>query len=168
MAADFERPALVYVTPEWYRQTEVAGFYQVPDTQRFPLLERNLQAATDFYLFNQDFWGWYGMWEFGDFQHAFYGGYGWISQKPENPGERLRGILDYFPQYGWCYDNGRWGWCNTEGLESLWLQNAVPAHGEAGVLLRRRGDGAEQSRRGLAPRRPALRPGNPPRRPALD
>ena len=168
VAADFERPALVYVTPEWYRQTEVAGFYQVPDTQRFPLLERNLQAVTDFYLFNQDFWGWYGMWEFGDFQHAFYGGYGWISQKPENPGERLRGILDYFPQYGWCYDNGRWGWCNTEGLESLWLQNAVPAHGEAGVLLRRRGDGAEQSRRGLAPRRPALRPGNPPRRPALD
>jgi len=122
LAADFERPALVYVTPEWYRQTEIAGFYQVPDTQRFPMLERNLQAVTDFYLFNQGYWGWYGMWDFGDFQHDFHAGYGWISPKAK-PGEKPgTGILDYFPQYGWCYDNGRWGWNDTEGLEGLWLE----------------------------------------------
>ncbi len=30
---------------------------------------------------------------------------------------------DYWPQHDWAFDNGRWGWGNTEGLPNLFLQS---------------------------------------------
>ncbi len=113
LAMDFDDPTLVYVTPEWYASTGVFGDLSVPDNERFPdaaKAERNLESIQDFFLFHQDYWNWYGMWNYGDFQHSFARGYGWGPKHGS-----------YKPQHGWAFDNGRWGWTNSEGQPGLGL-----------------------------------------------
>jgi hypothetical protein len=148
VAADVQSPALIYVTPEWYRDTGITAPYALASDSKCPQLEADVSRVFDFMLCHRDFWGWYGMFNYGDFRHAFNHGYGWIIQdeapkaqapgktnevavksepaarKVWKPGERVPQAnrqLDYYAQHGWSYDNGRWGWCNTEGLESLAL-----------------------------------------------
>ncbi len=134
--ADFQSPPLIYAGADWYRETEIT--YPTPDYKNFPLVADNLTNVTDFFLYHQEKWGWYGMWDYGDVQHRFRAGYGWnlppdyllkyLRMEPEDRpgGGELDSddlILDYIPQHDWAFDNGRWGWTNTEGLPNLHLQN---------------------------------------------
>jgi hypothetical protein len=142
VAADFQSPPLIYVAPNYYEHVGITIPYRVPDREHFPLIERNIDNVTDFFLFHQKMWGWYGMWDYGDFIHRFQDGYGAIA-KPETlarllklpPAERSKDPLkndektgkiesagDYCLLHDWCFDNGRWGWSNTEGLPGWFLQ----------------------------------------------
>ncbi|MBL7040187.1 MAG: LamG domain-containing protein [Pirellulaceae bacterium] len=136
VAADFQSPGLVYVSPEWYASLGIALSFPAPDSDRFPRLDANLERVTDFWLFHQKIWAWYGMWDYGDVMHKFGpGGYGRILPPDEIarllklPAEERhsvnvtgKGTGDYRAQQDWCFDNGRWGWGNTEGLPGLFLQ----------------------------------------------
>ena len=136
VAADFQSQPLVYVTPEWYASVGVSYPYPAPDMERFPLMEKNLERVTDFWLFHQKIWAWYGMWDYGDVMHKFSGwGYGWIlppdyiAELLKMPADKRHAIdvsgkriYDYHTQTDWCFDNGRWGWGNTEGNPGLFLQ----------------------------------------------
>lgn len=132
--ADFQGRPLIYSGADAYRETRIT--LPIPDYRKFPRLAQNLTNWTDFWLFHQRFWNWYGFWTHGDFQHRFRSGYGRVIdvdrlieiwQMPEAerpatlPAEHL--TVDYHPQQDWAFDNGRWGWTNTEGLPGLHLQN---------------------------------------------
>ncbi|MGD0089489.1 MAG: hypothetical protein ABSE73_06170 [Planctomycetota bacterium] len=135
VAADFQSPPLVYVAPEWYLKAGITIPYGLPDRERFPQVERNTDNVTEFFLFHQKMWGWYGLWDFGDWGHRFGSGYGNIVRPgtlasllklPQAERHKKLGkdeyLADYFPQRDWAFDNGRWGWGNTEGLPGLFLQ----------------------------------------------
>lgn len=136
VAADFQSRGLVYVTPEWYASLGIALPYPAPDKRRFERADANLERVTDFWLFHQKLWAWYGMWDYGDVGHKFKGwGYGWILspdkiaralKTPETERAKLAfpsdRINDYHTQQDWSFDNGRWGWGNTEGNPGLFLQ----------------------------------------------
>jgi hypothetical protein len=98
-------------------------------------MEANYQHYADFWMHHQKLWGWYGCWDYGDVQHYYKGGYGWIippdrlaSCSPTRPtisrtiNVRQWRVGDYAPGAEWAYDNGRWGWTNTEGLPGLLMQ----------------------------------------------
>jgi hypothetical protein len=87
-------------------------------------------------MHHQKLWGWYGFWDYGDVHHEYKHGYGSIL-----PAEKLAELVkklpadyektdvskwriqDYAPDHEWAFDNGRWGWNNTEGLPGLYMQN---------------------------------------------
>lgn len=132
--ADFQSPPLVYSGLARYRQAGIT--VPLPDYEQFPRISENMSRFTDFWLFHQRYWGWYGFWNFGDVQHRFRGsGYGWMADadrlaevwampEDERP-SRLDSdeiTRDYHPQQDWLFDNGRWGWTNTEGLPGLYFQ----------------------------------------------
>jgi len=136
LAADFQRPGLVYCGPKWYWDTRITLQNIQPDDEKFRLVSRNMENLARFWMFHQRYWGWYGMWDYGDVRHRFHAGYGRIVT-PDNLAEILampakeqaglsaRGLRqrqDYFPHHDWTYDNGRWGWSNTEGLCNLFMQ----------------------------------------------
>jgi len=102
-------PSLVYVTPEWYRDTRVLGYYHVLDRENFPRLERTLERYFDFFRASQEYWGWYSWVDYGDIGHMW--------------GSRFKDTPDgpYQVRHEWDYDIGRWGWTNTEGLPGLWF-----------------------------------------------
>jgi hypothetical protein len=130
VAADFQSQPLVYAGWPWYAFVGVTYPQTDPADEKFTRLNANLQNAADWWLFHQKAWGWYGFWDFGEVRHAFRYGYGWIltpealskhlALPPEQrtnvqrPSVGTRG--DYFTQHDWAFDNGRWGWSNTEGL----------------------------------------------------
>ncbi len=135
LAGDFQRRPLVYCGPDWYIDTEVVPPQPKPGTPGFERMEANLDHFARFWMHHQKLWGWYGCWDYGDTQHNYKGGYGWIV-----PPDRLAELLvdppedyetidvsqwrrhDYAPPVEWAYDNGRWGWTNTEGLPGLFMQ----------------------------------------------
>ena len=136
VASDFQSPPLVYVTPEYYAKAGITLPYRLEDKERFPKVERNIANVFDFILFHQKMWAWYGMWDFGDIGHRFAQGYG-ATVKPDSLIELLkkpvaeRAKVDipdknkdgaYVNLRDWDFDNGRWGWSNTEGLFGLSLQ----------------------------------------------
>ncbi len=144
--ADFQRPPLIYSGRDRYRETRVT--LPLPDFDRFPNISENLDHFTDFWLFHQRYWNWYGMWDYGDVQHRFRGGgYGWkvapdrlraYLDTPEDERREFsagRLILDYFPQQDWLFDNGRWGWTNTEGLPGLYFQQEYLRTGRRDVFF---------------------------------
>ncbi len=104
VAADFRDPSFAFVTPEWYAASGALGAIAPADAERLPKIEANIVNFFDFMLLHQDFWGWYGMLDHGDWGHKFMGSYNSFS-----------------PQHGWFYDFGRWGWTNTEGLPSRFM-----------------------------------------------
>ena len=96
-----------------------------------------------FWLHHQKLWGWYGMWDYGDVQHYYKGGYGWIVPAknlielikdgiPEDNTVDVRSLAvrDYRAPQEWGFDNGRWGWSNTEGLCGMFMQNEYLRTGE--------------------------------------
>jgi len=129
VAADFQSQPLVYAGWPWYAEVGVTYPQIDPTDGKFARVNANLQNAADWWLFHQKAWGWYGLWDFGEVRHAFRYGYGWIltpealAQYLALAPEKRAGVRrpagkrnDYFPQHDWAFDNGRWGWSNTEGL----------------------------------------------------
>ena len=145
--ADFQSPPLIYSGLARYRDTGVT--LPLPDFDNFPNITKNLDRFTDFWLFHQRYWNWYGIWDFGDVQHRFRsGGYGWkiepetlqayLESPPEARGRLSRDarlILDFYPQQDWLFDNGRWGWTNTEGLPGLYFQQEYLRTGRRDVFF---------------------------------
>lgn len=142
-AADFQSPPLLYAGWERYQATGIV--LPQPSQTEWP---RAWEAWTDFakfWLYHRSLHQWYGFWDFGDFRHHFRDGYGWILpplviadalRDPSKP-ELLKGkqILDYRPTNDWAYDNGRWGWSNSEGLPNLFLQQEYLRHGNRVVYF---------------------------------
>lgn len=147
VVADFQSPPLIYSGYDTYRLAGIT--VPLPDMTRFPLIAANLDNYTDFWLFHQRYWGWFGMWDYGDVQHRFGGGgYGWkieaerllaYIETPEEKRSAFRDhgdlILDYRPQQDWLFDNGRWGWTNTEGLPGLYFQQEYLRTGRRDVFF---------------------------------
>ena len=147
---------------KWYADdTKVILPTILPDDSRYPVENKNMEVGGKFLLFHQNYWNWYGMWDYGDVGHMFKPGYGnyipaqkllevlKISpdqrgsypriggthrrqhpqrrrqrQNPPNPksSKRTWAQKDYWPQHDWAFDNGRWGWSNTEDLTNLYMQ----------------------------------------------
>lgn len=135
LAGDFQRRPLVYCGADWYLATETIPPQPHPDAPEFERMSANYAHYAGFWMRHQKLWGWYGCWDYGDVQHYYKGGYGWIvppdalaeflADAPEDletiDVSRAR-IGDYAPGAEWAYDNGRWGWTNTEGLPGLMMQ----------------------------------------------
>jgi hypothetical protein len=131
VAADFQRRPIVTASWDTYTRTGVVLPLNGVDDPAFAGVNANMEHVADWWLFHQRAWGWYGFWDYGDVQHRFRSGYGRIFA-PEVlrrilalPAERRSEVApssefpahqDYFTQNDWAYDNGRWGWSNTEGL----------------------------------------------------
>ena len=138
VAADFQSQPLVYAGWPWYASVGVTFPQTDPADGKFVRFNANLDRMADWWLFHQKAWGWYGFWDFGDVPHMFRDGYGRIFP-PEtlakllalSPGEmekisggefwKLPQKKDYFTQADWAFDNGRWGWGNTEGLPNHFM-----------------------------------------------
>ena len=131
VAADFQSRPLVHAGWEWCADTGITMPLPSATGGEFPRFNANALNVALWWLFHQRVWGWYGMWDYGDVGHKFRSGYGRVF-----PADTLKSILslpakeragvkpggkyayrqDYFTQNDWAYDNGRWGWSNTEGL----------------------------------------------------
>jgi len=143
LAADFESPPLLYAGWERYAGTGVI----LPSSNRedWPLAWEAWTSFASFWLYHRDLYNWYGFWDFGDFRHHFQSGAGWILP-PGIADEALTGkkssaevvqalVFDAAPTTDWAYDNGRWGWGNTEGLPNLFLQNEYLRNGNRAVYF---------------------------------
>jgi hypothetical protein len=148
LAADFHRPPLVQADPDWYVQSGVVLPQSLPSSDKFPRTHANLDHYARFWMHQQKLWGWYGFWDYGDVQHNYKTGYGSIV-----PADKLKGLLqdasgnlaksdvskcrvqDYAPQNEWAFDNGRWGWNNTEGLPGMYMQNQYLRTGDRDMFF---------------------------------
>lgn len=147
VAADFQRPPLVYAGADWYLKTGVVLPQPLPGSGRFRRLEANMEHFARFWMHHQKLWGWYGIWDYGDVQHYYKGGYGWIVppdrlveliKNPPETYEKLdvgERISDYAPNQEWAFDNGRWGWSNTEGLLGMYMQNLYMRTGDRDIYF---------------------------------
>ncbi len=148
IAADFQRPPLVYAGAECYIKTGVLLPQRLPGSESFARMEANMDHFAGFWMRQQKLWGWYGMWHYGDVQHYYKGGYGSIvppdklaellKDPPENYEEisvRDWRVQDYAPIQEWAFDNGRWGWTNTEGLPNMYMQNQYMRTGDREVYF---------------------------------
>lgn len=140
-AADLESRPLLYAGWERYRDSGTS--LQAPDKDTWPSAWEGWTRLAKFWLYHQHLHGWHGFWEYGDIQHQYRRGYGWILSLPQlaeelakPPSQRqafrssTHRIVDYFPNNDWAFDNGRWGWTNTEGLPNLFLQNEYMRNGQ--------------------------------------
>ena len=130
LAADFQSRPLVYAGWDWYEKTKITMPLVHPESRGFRRFQRNMNNVANWWLFHQKAYGWYGLWDYGDVQHRFRAGSGGLTSPEtlakflaESPEDQARFVpdepeprRDYFPQNDWAFDNGRWGWSNTEGL----------------------------------------------------
>jgi YetA-like protein len=63
-------PPVVSATPRWYTSSGVFGA-MAPRSDAQPEIERALDAKFDWWLYNQTFVPWYGMWDYGDGKLSF-------------------------------------------------------------------------------------------------
>jgi hypothetical protein len=144
LAADFQSPPLLYAGWKSYQDTGVV--LPVPSEREWPRAWQAWTRLANFWLWHRELHRWYGFWDFGDIRHYFQGGYGWTvapatlaqDQPWKTPNAALdRAVvrLDYQPPNDWAYDNGRWGWGNTEGLPNLFLQQEYLRHGNRAVYF---------------------------------
>lgn len=145
LAADFQSPPLLYAGWDYYTST---GIIMPSSTaEAWPRAWDAWTRLTRFFLWHRELHSWYGFWNYGDFRHRFRSGYGWT-----HPPQALIGLLnggasddpkkmraerriDYMPTNDWNYDNGAYGWTNTEGLPGLFLQNEYLRHGNREVYF---------------------------------
>ena len=146
-AADFSSPPLLYAGWDIYESIGVAT-PTAPEKQ-WPRAWAAWTNFTKFFLFHRKMHRWFGFWNFGDLRHYFRDGHGWILppgkvaefRERTARGERIPPIpasertLDYQSDNDWAYDNGRWGWSNTEGLPNLFLQHEYLRHGNRVVYF---------------------------------
>lgn len=131
VAADFQSPPLLYAGWKRYLESGVV----LPSAEQWDRYWGNAERFSAFWLWHRKLDHWFGFWNFGDIRHLFGTGYGWIfppdvlRQRLEETKrgippvrDRRNSILDYAPANDWAFDNGRWGWANTEGLPNLFFQ----------------------------------------------
>lgn len=148
VAADFQRPPLAFAGGDYNVQTGVILPQSLPSAPGFDRLHANLEHFAQFWLRHQRLWGWYGFWDYGDVQHHYKTGYGWILPAErlveirKRPADELRQlnvarwqVPDYAPNQEWAFENGRWGWNNTEGLPGLYVQNHYLRTGDREVFF---------------------------------
>lgn len=63
-------PPVVSAPPRWYASSGVFG-PMAPRSEAHPDLERALDTKFDWWLYNQSFVPWYGMWDYGDGKLSF-------------------------------------------------------------------------------------------------
>lgn len=63
-------PPVVSAAPRWYAESGAFGAL-APRQEKHPELERALDTKFDWWLFNQGFVPWYGMWDYGDGKLSF-------------------------------------------------------------------------------------------------
>lgn len=149
IAADFESPPLLLPGQNQLAASKVLLPGYAENSGKFA--REGMENYLKFWLFHQNLHQWLGFWDYGDFRHYFRGGYGWIA-KPEalaaavrklEAGEDPKSIivektdrqLDYFPPNDWAYDNGRWGWGNTEGSPGQLLQTNYLRSGDRDLFF---------------------------------
>lgn len=137
LAADFESGPLLYAGWERYAGTGVVLPSSSPD--KWPRAWDASTRLTEFFLFHRELYGWYGFWNFGDFRHRM-GGFGGIVppevlKKMPAQGQLANRIWDNIPSNDWGYDNGTYGWTNTEGLPGLFLASEYLRHGNRSVYF---------------------------------
>lgn len=146
VAADFQSPPLLYAG--WERYASTRAVLSAASSEEWPRAWEGWTRLANFWLYHQALYGWHGFWDFGDLRHMMGQGYGWIVP-PEKLVEMLREknrytksrdaknfrASDYQPPNDWAYDNGRWGWSNTEGLPNLFLQHEYLRHGNRAVYF---------------------------------
>lgn len=139
VAADLQSPPLLYAGWERYDATRTTAFAS-GSAANWPRAWRAWSTLTRFFLWHRELHGWEGFWTYGDFQHRYQGGFGWIVP-PEvlrrMPKEGLMAVrqMDNRAANDWCYDIGAYGWTNTEGLPNLFLQHEYLRHGERAVYF---------------------------------
>ena len=143
LTADFESPPLLYAGWERYASSGVI----LPSSSRadWPLAWQAWTKFASFWLHHRDLYSWYGFWDFGDFRHQFQSGAGWVLppsfaeqaiREGKTPAEvRKELVYDAAPTTDWAYDNGRWGWSNSEGLPNLFLQNEYLRNGNRTIYF---------------------------------
>jgi hypothetical protein len=98
------KPALYVGSPEFYHERRAFGYWSLQSdnlsekSEMEQWLEKQLDAAADFYLQEVKQRGWYGMFNYGDFMHTY---------------DPIR--------HQWRYDMGGYAWDNTELVPTLWL-----------------------------------------------
>ena len=149
IAADFESPPLLFPGSTQLATSDVILPGYAADSGKF--VREGMENYLRFWLFHQNLHQWMGFWNYGDFRHYFQGGYGWIAKPDalaaavkklkagENPQslivEKSDRILDYAPPNDWAYDNGRWGWGNTEGSPGQLLQTNYLRSGDRDLFF---------------------------------
>ena len=149
VASDFQSQPLVYAGWPWYASAGVTYPQPDPADEKFTQLNANLDRAADWWMFHQKCWGWYGFWDYGDVRHRFRSGYGRVFQPDtlakllalppgqmakESP-DKLPQVQDYFTQGDWAFDNGRWGWGNTEGLVNHFMSQQYLRTGKRSLFF---------------------------------
>ncbi len=147
LTADFQSPPLLY--GGWKTYEDAGVVLPAPSRDDWPRAWEAWTRFANFFLWHREVHGWYGFWNFGDFRHYFRDGHGWVL--PPEDATRLTARarseeiiptipeadrrLDYAPANDWAYDNGRWGWSNTEGLPGLFLSHEYLRHGNRAVYF---------------------------------
>lgn len=143
VAADFESPPLLYAG--WERYVSTGVILPAASSQEWPRAWEAWTNFARFWHYHRTLHDWSGFWDFGDLRHLFQTGYGWILP-PALAAEALRSPLppatldkakrlDYRPPNDWAFDNGRWGWTNTEAIPNLFLQHEYLRHGNRAVYF---------------------------------
>ncbi|HWL53151.1 MAG TPA: hypothetical protein VNQ90_12005 [Chthoniobacteraceae bacterium] len=143
LAADFQSPPLLYAGWETCRAAQVV--LPIAAQADWPRAWDSWTRLARFWLYHRELHHWYGFWNFGDFRHRFRKGYGWIvapeaARKAVEDPERTfppgtQPLYDVQLANDWAYDNGRWGWSNSEGLSNLFLQNEYLRHGNRTIYF---------------------------------
>lgn len=137
LAADFQSGPLMYAG--WDRYAATGVVLPSVTARQAPRAWEAWTRLTRFFLFHRELYGWYGFWNFGDFRHRM-GGFGGIVspeilKKMPADGQLANRIWDNIPANDWGYDNGTYGWTNTEGLPALFLANEYLRHGNRAVYF---------------------------------
>ena len=94
------RPAVYLAMPEYYHEHRAFGYWSLPrkgqEVERW--IEKQLEAAFDFYEQEAEARSWYGLFNYGDFMHTY---------------EACRHM--------WRWDVGGYAWDNTELAPTYWL-----------------------------------------------
>lgn len=111
---EWQAPLLLICEPQHYYNTRALGVWSLPDTGT-PLkaeLEKQLDAAIEFYKNEVEQRRWYGFWNYGDFMHTY---------------DPIR--------HQWRYDLGGFAWQNTELVPNIWLWYSFLRTGREDIFI---------------------------------
>ncbi|MDQ8194798.1 hypothetical protein QEH59_10200 [Coraliomargarita sp. SDUM461004] len=145
IAADFQSPPLLYAGWQYYGDEAQVVLPSAAQEEAPHSWQAWTNLAT-FYLFHQKLHAWYSFWNYGDVRHRFAHGYGWMysgdilaslldKSREDNAEVRNHRKLAYRSPNDWNYDNGAYGWTNTEGLPGLFLHYEYLRHGNRAMYF---------------------------------